>query len=501
MVEAKFISAGALLAVGLLISGCAPSLGQATAREVNPAVPATFTTATSSAAGTPTSSVSAAKEQFAAFFDDSNLVSLVDEALKNNQELNIMAQEIVVSNYEILARRGEYLPSLGFGAEAGIEKVGRYTSQGASDANTEIDNGKEVPEHLPNFRLGFFASWEIDVWGKLRNATKSAMFRYLSSIEGRNFMVTRLVAEIANSYYELMALDNQLEVVERNVEINKDALEVVRMQKKAARVTELAVQRFEAEVLNNRSRRYDIRQQIIETENRINLLVGRFPQHVARRSDDFVGLTPKAVQAGLPVELLENRPDVKRAEFELAAAKLDVEVAKARFYPSLSIEAGVGVEAFDPKHFVLFPESILYNALANLMVPLLNRNALTAGYFAANAKQWQAVYAYEQTIRKAYAETANQLAMFDNLAKKYDLKSRQVDVLTRSIEVSNVLFRSARADYMEVLMTRRDALESQMELIETKKRQLNAMVNVYQAVGGGWRQTDAEVRKERTPSS
>lgn len=502
MSELRLLVLSGLLGLGLLGAGCAPSLGQARARDVDTSVPEAFSARTSTtSAGTSTATTSSARLRPEAFFEDPNLVALVDEALKNNQELDIVAQEIVVRNFEIMARRGEYLPSLGFGAEAGIEKVGRYTSQGAADASTEIDDGKEVPEHLPNLRLGFFASWEVDVWGKLRNATKSALYSYLASIEGRNFMVTRLVAEIASSYFELMALDNQLDVVERNIEINQDALEVVRLQKQAARVTQLAVQRFEAEVLQNQSRRYDIRQRIIETENRINLLVGRFPQPVARSSAGFVERTPKAVASGLPVDLLENRPDVRRAELELAAAKLDVEVAKARFYPSLSIEAGVGIEAFDPKHLVLFPESIIYNAVASIFAPLLNRNALTAGYFSANAEQWKAVYEYERTIRKAYMEAANQLAMIDNLDKKYALKAKQVALLESSIEVSNVLFSAARADYMEVLMTRRDALESQMELIETKQRQLSAVVNMYQALGGGWRGTDGAVREDPSASS
>lgn len=474
----------ALALLGLGVAGCAPSLGQAKARDADASMPEAFAEPTS----TKSADQSAAQKKLTELFEDPNLVTLVDQALANNQELKIVEREIDVANYEIMARRGEYLPRLDFRAEVGIEKVGRYTSQGAADATTEIDDGQEVPEHLPNLRLGFFASWEVDIWKRLRNATKAALLRYRASIEGRNFMVTQLVAEIANSYYELMALDRQLEVVRSNIEIQSEALEIMRLQKKAARVTELAVQRFEAEVMETKSREWDIRQKIVETENRINFLVGRFPQPVERSSARFEEITPKPVQVGLPMQLLENRPDVRRAELELEAAKLDVDVAKARFYPSLSLEAGVGVEAFDPKHFVIMPESILYNAIANVMAPLLNRNAIIAQYFSANAQQMQAVLDYERTLRKAYTETANQVAMIENLEREYTLKRRRVDILEKAVEVSGTLFSSARADYMEVLMTRRDALESQMELIETKKRQLSAVVNVYQALGGGWRE-------------
>ena len=193
------------------------------------------------------------------------------------------------------------------------------------------------------------------------------------------------------------------------------------------------------------------------------------------------------VKAGIPAKLLDNRPDVKQAELQLAAAKLDVEVAKARFYPALSIDAGVGYQAFNVKHLVATPESLIFNLAGNLTAPLLNRQAIKAEYFTANAEQVQAVFKYEQTLLQAFTEVANQLAMIQNLAKTYDLSSKQVEKLTEAIEISNVLYQSARADYLEVLTTRRDSLDSQMELIETKLRQMHAMVNIYQALGGGWR--------------
>jgi outer membrane protein TolC len=309
----------------------------------------------------------------------------------------------------------------------------------------------------------------------------------MSTIEGRKFMVTRLVSEIANSYYELMALDNQLDVVKRNIEIQQNALQVVRLQKQAARVTELAVKRFEAEVLKNQSRQFTIQQQIIETENRINFLVGRYPQPVARDSSHFNQLLPQTVHSGIPSQLLENRPDIKQAQLELEAAKLDVKVARARFYPSLEIDAGVGYQAYSAANLVSTPASFLYNAVADVLGPLINRKGIKAAYFASNSAQMQAVLGYERAILKAYTEAANQLAMIENLEKSFELRSKQVDTLNQSIDISSNLFKSARADYWEVLMTRREALESQMELIETKKMQMTAMVNLYQALGGGWK--------------
>jgi NodT family efflux transporter outer membrane factor (OMF) lipoprotein len=357
---------------------------------------------------------------------------------------------------------------------------------GANEATTEIEPGREMPEPVPDFMFGAFATWQLDIWNKLHNAKKAAALRYLATTEGKNFMVTHLIAEIANTYYDLLALDNQLDILQKNIALQTSALEIVKMQKQSARVTELAVRRFEAQVLKTRSLQYAVKQQIIEAENRLNFLVGRFPQHIDRDFTLFNDLPIDSIAEGVPSQLLANRPDIRQAEYELAASRLDVKVARARFYPSLSISAGVGLQAFDPTYLIKTPQSMLYSLAGELASPLINRKAIKATYFNANAKQIQAVYAYEQTILKAYIEVYNQVSNIDNLKKSYDLRKQQVQALTESIDISNDLFRSARADYMEVLLTQRDALESKFELIETKKQQLNAKVNIYQALGGGW---------------
>ncbi|MFD2288096.1 efflux transporter outer membrane subunit [Pedobacter petrophilus] len=431
-------------------------------------------------------SLNSANIQWKTFFTDPNLVNLIDTALKNNQELNITLQDIEIARNEIRARKGDLLPTLGYSVGAGIDKVGRYTSSGAGDASTEITPGKGVPEILPDYRFGVQANWEADIWHKLRNAKKSAVNHYLSTVAGKNFVVTNLVAEVANSYYELLALDNQLDIVKQNIKIQSDALELMKIQKEATRVTELAVRKFQAEVLSSRSLQFSIEQDITEAENKINFLLGRYPQTIIRDGKNFTDLVPPTIASGIPSQLLANRPDIKQAELELAAAKLDVKVAKAQFYPSLGISATVGYQAFNPGYLLRTPESIIYSLAGDLAGPLINKNAIKAEYLTANAKQLQAVFDYEKTILNGYIEVANQMSNINNLQRSYDLKNQQVKALTESIEISNALFRSSRADYFEVLMTQRDALQSKLELIETKKQQLNAVVNIYHALGGGW---------------
>ncbi|WP_373513249.1 TolC family protein, partial [Persicitalea sp.] len=381
---------------------------------------------------------------------------------------------------------GEYKPFVGLRGGMGIEKAARYTQPGSSEATTDIKPGRETPDPLPDCVVNLYARWEVDIWHKLQNAKQAAALRYLSSQEGRNFTTTNIVAEIATSYYELLSLDAQLAILQNNIEIQNNALRIVRMEKEAAKVTELAVQRFQAQVLDTQSLQYGIQQRITETENRINFLLGRYPQRIARSSENFEKLVPEVVRAGLPTQLLSNRPDIRQAELELTAAKIDVQVARANFYPSLGLSADLGLRAFNPIYLAKLPESLLASLIGDLAGPLVNKNAIQATYYSANARQIQAIYSYERTVLNAYIEVANQLSNIGNLQNTYDLKAQEVQALNQSITISNNLFRSARADYMEVLLTQRDALESRFDLIETKMQQMNATVNVYRALGGGW---------------
>ncbi|WP_243647825.1 TolC family protein [Flaviaesturariibacter flavus] len=462
----------------LLLASCkAPALVQV---KENRDTPARF-------AGGGSDTTSTAATPWRAVFTDPDLVRLIDTALARNQELQITLQELTIARNDIRIRQGRLLPFVTGRVGVGAEKVGRYTSQGAGDAATEIEPGKEMPEVLKDYTGAVYATWEADIWKKLRNAKAAAVRRYLASVEGRNFVQTELVGEVAEAYYELLALDNQLAIIRQNIQLQQNGLEIVRVQKQAARVTELAVQKFAAEVLHSQSLEWETRQRIVETENRINFLLARFPQPIPRSRTPLLELAPPPVQAGLPAQLLANRPDIRRAEQELAAARLDVQVARAEFFPSLGITAGLGLQAFRPSYLVKFPESVLFSLAGDLAGPLINKSAIKAEFSSANARQLQALYNYERTVLNAYLEVATQLSNIENLGKSYGYKEQEVAALTTSIDISNTLFTSARADYLEVLMTQRDVLAAKLELVETKRGQLAAAINMYRGLGGGWR--------------
>ncbi len=431
-------------------------------------------------------STSSAEIKWKNFFEDANLNQLIEAALLNNKELNVLIQKVAISQNEIQVRKGEYLPTMNFGAGADVSKVGEFTRNGAVEHSLTIQEDEKFPDPLANYQVGLYSSWEIDIWKKLRNSKKVAVMEYMASQEGMNFLRTNLVAELATSYYELIALDNQFKNLEQNIEIQKNALEIVKLLKESARTTSLAVKRFEAEVQKNQSEMYTLKQEITETENKINFLVGRLPQTIIRSTDGFMNFQPKFVNAGLPSKLLENRPDIRKAELELSAAKLNIKVAKANFYPSLGLKAGIGFEAFNPKFLLNTPQSLLYSIAGDAMAPLINRNAIKAEYKNASAKQIQAAFEYEQTLLNAYTEVSNQLSKIDNLKNSYQNKNLQVQALDESVTIANQLFQSARADCTEVLLTQRDVLEAKMSLISIKKDQIIAVVNLYKFLGGGW---------------
>jgi outer membrane protein TolC len=219
----------------------------------------------------------------------------------------------------------------------------------------------------------------------------------------------------------------------------------------------------------------------------INFLLGRYPQPITRDTTGILNVAPAQVSAGIPSQLLKNRPDIKKAELEVSAAKLDVQVARAEFYPSLNISAGVGLQAFNPSYLYKLPESILFSLAGDLAGPLINRNAIKAEYYNANARQIQAIYNYERSILNGYFEVSTELSNMKNLQQVYELKAKQVDTLTASIDIATDLFKYGRADYLEVLLNQRDALEAKLELIETRLRQYNSVTHIYQALGGGWK--------------
>jgi outer membrane protein TolC len=262
----------------------------------------------------------------------------------------------------------------------------------------------------------------------------------------------------------------------------------MQLLKQYAKANQLGVNRFEAQLNKTKSQRFATTQRIVEKENRLKFLIGKYDEApIIRHSEQFMTLPVHELQTGVPTQLLENRADIRQAEAAIKAAKLDLKSVKAQLYPNLTIQAGTGFSGFSPALLFKTPQSLLYNAMGNFMVPLVNRNAILAKIQTADAHQTQTVLTYEQTLLDAYTDVLNQVANIKNMQQAFDAKKREVVLLDESIGKANLLFKYAKATYVEVLLTQEEKLNAERELVEVKMNLVGSRINLYRALGGGWR--------------
>lgn len=421
------------------------------------------------------------------FFADVQLQRLIDTALANNFDLKAAFQRIEIARANTRIANAARLPFVSAEARVSVEKYGRYTLNGVGNFDTNlsqnVDKKQRIPDPTPDYFLGFKSSWEADIWGKLSDRKRGAYSRYLASQKGRQWLTTQIVSEVARMYYELLALDYELKIIQRNIELQKRGLEVVEAQMAGGRATALAVRQFKAQVLHTREAEVNIQQAITRTENELNALLCRFPTAVARDTSILAKPLPQQIQAGVPSEVLLRRPDIQQAELELIAAKADISAARKALLPSLSINPYIGLNAF--KAPLLFSgSSVAAGLVTSLAGPIINRRGLINGVNIANAEQANAFYNYQQNIINAFAEVMTQLRAIDNLKKAYALKTEEVETLTEGVATANDLYLAGYASYLEVIVAQGSVLQAEVEQTNLKKEMFIAIINLYRSLGG-----------------
>lgn len=422
---------------------------------------------------------------------DKHLVSIIDTALKHNFDLKIALQKIEISRAGIKFAKGIRLPEIGASASVGQRKFGEYTMDGVGNYDTKfstnINDKQQIPNPLPDYYVGLQASWEIDLWGKLKNKKRAAASKFIASQYGKDLIITNLVAEISTTYFELLALDNEIKILENNIILQQDALDIVTIQKQTGKANELAVELMRAQLLNSKTILADVKQQLIECESKLNFLCGGYPKAIVRDTSINSENIIASINTGIPSDILINRADIRQAEMELKAANADVKSAKAAFYPSFNINAFLGLQSFNALLLLETPASLAYNALGGLAAPLLNRRKLKADLMSSKAEQMQAYINYEKNVVNGFIEVYNSLNNIKNTKEMHDTKLEEVTILKQSISTSSELFKAGRANYMEIILAQKNALQSQIELINYKKRQNISIVNLYRSLGGGWK--------------
>ncbi len=423
------------------------------------------------------------------FFTDTTLLSLLDSAVLNNPDLLAAYQRIEIARADLAARHFAIFPQMQARVSAGQRRFGAYTMDGVGNFDTNfspnISEEQKMPEHLPDFFAGLQASWEIDIWRRLRNGREAARERYLQQAEARNWVLSNLVASIASTYYELLSLDNELIILEEFIRLQENAELIISYQKMAGQATELAVQQFKAQTLSSKNMRVEALQKVVQAENRLNYLLGRFPLPV-RRDPDAFNDSLQDLPVVIPPSMIRNRPDIVRAEHGIREAKLNFSVAEAALYPRLSLDVLAGFQSFNPGFF-LSPASITYNLFGSMVAPLVNRAPLKAALRVTGSRQRNALYEYQKSVLNAYSEVSTEIANLQNLTQMLTFKSQEAEVSANAVITANALFRTGRATYLEVIITQKNALLTQLQLVNLRERRFKAAISLYKALGGGWR--------------
>ncbi|MFD0748947.1 TolC family protein [Mucilaginibacter calamicampi] len=425
------------------------------------------------------------------FFADSFLTRLIDTAFQSNLDMQATMQRVEMAAASFRYNKSLLLPTVDLNVSAGADRFGKYTMNGVGNFDTNFSNNinsdQKVPTSpTPDFFAGARSSWEVDLWGKLKNQKKAALARYLATQSGYRLIATELTAQIAANYYELLALDSELGIIKKNITLQESALEIVQIQKLGGRATELAVQQFVAQLAYTKGLQYEVSQQITETENAIRLLTGSFNRAIPRDTSIITLAEPRQLNTGIPTQLLLNRPDIRQAELELTALNADIRSARAAFFPALTINAYGGYNAF--RGALLFnPASAVYGIVGGLTAPVLNRRRIKADYEYKVAEAKAALYDYQKTIIGGYQEVMNSLRGMDNFRRYYQFKQEEVTALNNAVSVSRDLYLVGRATYLEVITAQRNVLDAELQLAVTKKNIFLNEVNLYRALGGGWR--------------
>lgn len=496
-------------ALSLLATGCrVPALVQTPRATALPATYATAQTTDSATATTttpvatnlaPRDSATVADLPIGQFFPDPVLVALLDTALRQNPDLGQAAARVQQARAELVARRGALLPVVDAVGSAGVDRYGRFTQNGVGNFDTNfsdnISRNQNIPNPTPDFFAGLRASWEVDLWGKLRGLRRAAYLRMLASERGRQLVQTDLVAEVARTYYEVLATDQELEILTRNAQLQARTVELSRIQKEGARATELAVQQLLAQQRRTEALTSEARQRLVEAENRLNRLLGRYPQPVPRGTALLKQVIPEQVQAGVPASMLRRRPDIRQAETELLATQAEITAARAAFFPSLVLTPYAGVNAFRAELLFRAPESLALGILGNLSAPVLNRAAIRAAYGQAAARQAEAWYAFQETSLRGVEEVTTRLRGLENYRRAYGSRQQEVTALNEAVSISDDLFLAGYANYLEVITAQRNVLDAELELVSTRQQEMEQLVELYRALGGGW--TAAPLPTER----
>ncbi|MFT3994854.1 MAG: efflux transporter outer membrane subunit [Dysgonomonas sp.] len=408
------------------------------------------------------------------FFKNPELVSLLDIVLNKNSNLLLAIKNIDIAESTLGAAKLNYLPDL----TAQIN--GSYSSQSNNSAAMQVGGSREIKDY--NLSIGI--TWDVDIWGKIRREKEEALANYLQSHEAKKTVQTRLVADVAKGYYNLLMLDEQYQIAIESKELSERTLNIVKLQYQVGEASMIGVQQVEAQLEQNKVLLSQIENSISIQENALSLLCGNYAKSIKRtRIGNEFGHIPVG---GYPVSLLANRPDVRVAELSLKAANARVGIALAAMYPSLTINPSGGLNSMKESNWFSIPASLFGTLAGGITQPIFNRGRLKANYKQMQLERDKSVISFRQSVIEAYAQVSDAMRNKQELEKQYLFALKRENIMKESIKSTDVLFRAGEVNYLEVINVQSNFLQSSLQSSQIYTEKMQANIELYYALGGGW---------------
>lgn len=424
----------------------------------------------------PADSTNIANVSWKEIFTDPILQRHISKALENNLDIRIALQSIASAEAYLKQSKAAYQPTLSIGPN--------YTFQTQS-INTQFGQIIGERRYVNQFDITASIGWEADIWGRLKAQEKAQLASYLGTVAAHKAVKSDLVASVASAYYQLLTFDAQKRIITETIAVREKNLETTRALKTAGTLTEVAVQQSEALVFNAKSLLIDIDTQIQLLENTMSLLMGE-PSHTIERSTLESQSLPIDVKLGYPAQLLANRPDVMQAEYNLINAFELTNSAKAQFYPTLKLTGSGGLQSVDIDH-LFSVNSLFANVVAGLAQPILNRRAIRTNYEVSLANQETAYLNFRKAVLNAGKEVSDAIRVFSVQDSFIELKQKELNAYKNSVEYSQELVNYGMANYLEVLNASVNSLNAELNIANAEYSKMKAAVELYQALGGGWK--------------
>ncbi|MGE8554905.1 MAG: efflux transporter outer membrane subunit [Chryseobacterium jejuense] len=415
------------------------------------------------------------------FFNDPILQGLIEKGIKNNYDLQIALKQVASSQEKLKQAKYMQYPDVGFGVAAQISKPSKNSMNGQS---LNLFLGQS---HVEDYNAAFNLSWEADIWGKIKNQQEVSRMQYLQTYEGSKAIQTQVVAAIAQGYYNLLMLDKQLTIAKSNLELSSNTLMITQKMWESGDTTSLGVQQASAQKQATELLISQLEQNIAIQENALSILVGETPNKINRTLEMSDTSLPQNIMAGLPAAMVSRRPDVRQQELVLLESNAMVGIAQANMYPALKITANGGVNSFKFDNWFQIPASLFGSVLGGITQPIFQKRQLKTDFEVAKIQREKNVLAFRQSVLNAVGEVSDALVSNENLKVQEQKATEQTTTLKDGIKSAQLLYRGGSANYLEVITAQGNSLQAELNLASIKRQRLSSIVDLYRALGGGWK--------------